>query len=93
MGRIIPGFFARQLGVTNMIIASGAICSILVFSMLGVKDVPGVAAFAALYGFFSGACECNGLCQKEIVVTQKPIDVTLLAPMLALLADHPSEMG
>ena len=58
IGRIIPGFFARQLGVINMLIFCGISCSILIFSMLGVKDVPGVSVFAALYGFFSGACEC-----------------------------------
>ena len=60
--------------------------------MLSVKDVPGVSVFAALYGFFSGACECATIiCHPCLDI--EFLDVTLLAPMLALLADHPSEIG
>ena len=59
IGRLIPGFLARhlKLGVLNMLIFCNYACAILIFAMLGVKTVGGVAAFAVLYGIFSGSRE------------------------------------
>ncbi|KAH8115033.1 MFS general substrate transporter [Phellopilus nigrolimitatus] len=75
IGRLMPGFFARSLGVANMLVFSTASSTVLIFCMLAVRTVSGVAAFAALYGFFSGAF------------------VTLMSPMLAILAEGPAEIG
>ncbi|EJD04780.1 MFS general substrate transporter [Fomitiporia mediterranea MF3/22] len=74
-GRLVPGFFARPLGVANMFVFSTAGATVLIFCMLAVRTIPGVATFAALYGFFSGAF------------------ITLMSPMLVLLAEGPAEIG
>lgn len=56
VGRVLPGFHTRRFGVINMVVTVALACNILIWSMFGVTNVGGVAAFSALYGFFSGAC-------------------------------------
>jgi hypothetical protein len=57
VGRISPGFFARRLGLLNMIAASNGCGAILIFSMIAVNSVAGVVVFGVLYGFISGVCK------------------------------------
>lgn len=57
IGRSVAGVFSHRIGVINMLLVLGECSGILIFSMLAVKTVGGVAAFAALYGLVSGSCE------------------------------------
>lgn len=41
-----------------MLIPCLVISSILVFGIFGVHTFAGVAIFGALYGFWSGSCQC-----------------------------------
>ncbi|KAH8110879.1 major facilitator superfamily domain-containing protein [Phellopilus nigrolimitatus] len=75
VGRIIPGFLSRKVGVLNVLIFTGLSCAAVIFGMLGLNALGGVAAIGVMYGFSSGSY------------------VTLLPPMLTMLADHPSEIG
>jgi len=56
-GRIVPGLYTRNFGITNMLLLVGVACGILNLSMIAVKTVAGFTIFAILYGFFSGACK------------------------------------
>ncbi|KAF8900977.1 major facilitator superfamily domain-containing protein [Mucidula mucida] len=51
-GRFFPNFLADKALV---LIPSGFITGSLVWVLLGVSSIPGMAIFAVLYGFFSGA--------------------------------------
>lgn len=53
-GRLSPGFFARRLGITNMISFATFACSIMIFAMIGLKSVASVVIIAILFGFFAG---------------------------------------
>ncbi|KAK7466083.1 hypothetical protein VKT23_004808 [Stygiomarasmius scandens] len=53
-GRILPGFFVRQLGVGNMIAAATGGCAVMVFGMIGIETLPEFVVFDLLYGFFAG---------------------------------------
>ncbi|KAF8646651.1 hypothetical protein AX16_007149 [Volvariella volvacea WC 439] len=53
-GRIVPNFFVHKFGPFNAIIPCIAICSLLIFCTLAIKDAAGTIVFALLYGFFSG---------------------------------------
>ncbi|THH08435.1 hypothetical protein EW145_g2707 [Phellinidium pouzarii] len=75
IGRLVPGFLARTLGVANMFLFSTIGTTLVIFCMLAVRNTGSVASFAAFYGFFSGAL------------------ISLMSPMLAILADNPSEIG
>ncbi|KLO18301.1 MFS general substrate transporter [Schizopora paradoxa] len=74
-GRVVPGLYTREVGITNLLLFVGAACGVLNLAMVAVKTVAGFTIFAILYGFFSGAY------------------VSIMTPMMALLADHPSEIG
>lgn len=55
VGRIISSFFADKIGPLNMVIPCALITSILAFCWISVDSVGGLAAFAVLYGVFSGS--------------------------------------
>ncbi|KAI5118374.1 hypothetical protein M0805_008702 [Coniferiporia weirii] len=75
VGRILPGFLSRKVGLLNMLIITSMFCAVVIFGMLGIHALGSVAAIGVLFGLFSGSY------------------VTLIAPMLTMLADHPSEIG
>ncbi|KAF9030600.1 MFS general substrate transporter [Hymenopellis radicata] len=54
-GRFFPNFLADKYGPLNILIPSGFITGSLVWVLLGVSSIAGMAIFAVLYGFFSGA--------------------------------------
>ncbi|KDQ51282.1 hypothetical protein JAAARDRAFT_706557 [Jaapia argillacea MUCL 33604] len=55
VGRVLPGFIADKVGRFNTICATSTASGILCLAMWYTSTAPGaVAAFAALYGFFSG---------------------------------------
>ncbi|KLO08380.1 MFS general substrate transporter [Schizopora paradoxa] len=54
VGRVLPGFLAKKVGIVNLVLVFAAGCAALLFSLFGVKTVGGVVAFAILFGFFSG---------------------------------------
>lgn len=54
LGRIVPAYIAQKLGPMQVFIAATLACSVLLFGWIGVYDLGGFAAFAALFGFFSG---------------------------------------
>ncbi|PPQ80949.1 hypothetical protein CVT25_014706 [Psilocybe cyanescens] len=55
IGRIFAGLTAGLFGIGNLVVASTAWCSILIFFMIGISDVASVVLFAGIYGFSSGA--------------------------------------
>ncbi|KAK0489286.1 major facilitator superfamily domain-containing protein [Armillaria novae-zelandiae] len=54
-GRFIPNLLADKYGPFTVIIPSGFITGSLVWALLGVHTIAGMAVFGVLYGFFSGA--------------------------------------
>ena len=57
IGRITPGFFARSIGVPNMVSVACYGCSAVIFAMIGLKSVASVVIIAILYGLLTGVCE------------------------------------
>ncbi|SJK98221.1 uncharacterized protein ARMOST_01482 [Armillaria ostoyae] len=55
IGRFMPNFLADKYGPLNVIIPSGIISSGMLWALLGVRSVAGVALFGLVYGFVSGA--------------------------------------
>lgn len=56
-GRVLPGYFADRFGVFNVMIATAAACTALVFGLwlpIGSNEA-GITAFTVLFGFWSGA--------------------------------------
>ncbi|KIM82773.1 hypothetical protein PILCRDRAFT_70181 [Piloderma croceum F 1598] len=54
-GRTIPNLLADMFGVINVfIVVTFSTCALL-FTLVGINGVGGVAIFAIIYGFFSGA--------------------------------------
>ncbi|EGO26555.1 hypothetical protein SERLADRAFT_368118 [Serpula lacrymans var. lacrymans S7.9] len=53
-GRILPGFFAQTLGVHNMITVADMGCTVLIFGMIGLRNLGGFIAVEIFYGFFAG---------------------------------------
>ncbi|KAH9918663.1 major facilitator superfamily domain-containing protein [Fomitopsis serialis] len=54
-GRTIPNMLADYFGPMNALTAVSFGAGILILGLFGVSTVAGVAVFAVLYGFFSGA--------------------------------------
>jgi len=54
LGRTIPNLLADEFGPINVILCTSFATGVMVFALLGIKSVAGVAVFAVLYGFFSG---------------------------------------
>ncbi|KAF8229643.1 MFS general substrate transporter [Tricholoma matsutake] len=54
-GRTLPNWLAVRFGVLNVIIVMTLGSGVMIFALFGVTTVAGVAVFAVLYGFFSGA--------------------------------------
>ncbi|MCJ1404982.1 hypothetical protein MMC11_008208 [Xylographa trunciseda] len=54
-GRVIPGILADKIGRYNMFWAAGICTGILIFCWPQISTSAEIIAFAALYGFFSGA--------------------------------------
>jgi len=55
LGRVVPGVLADKIGALNMMMAAGLCTGILVFCWQVMTTNAEIIAFAALYGFFSGA--------------------------------------
>ncbi|KAK0443565.1 MFS general substrate transporter [Armillaria borealis] len=55
VGRFMPNFLADKYGPLNVIIPSGIISSGMLWALLGVRSVAGVALFGLVYGFVSSA--------------------------------------
>lgn len=54
LGSLSPGFFAHSLGVVNMLVTACFCCTILIFAMVGLTNIPSFVAIAVLYGYFVG---------------------------------------
>ncbi|KAK0212235.1 MFS general substrate transporter [Desarmillaria ectypa] len=54
-GRFMPNFLADKYGPLNVIIPSGIISAGMLWALLGVRTIAGVALFGLVYGFVSGA--------------------------------------
>ena len=59
LGRLSPGFFSHLLSVVNMLTAAALCCTILIFSMLRLTNIPSLVTIAVLYGYFAGICKCQ----------------------------------
>ena len=56
IGRLIPGFFVRSVGVFNMLVFCTIVCSGVVFAISGLQNIAGVVGIGVPMGLFSGAC-------------------------------------
>ena len=54
LGRILPNFAADYIGTLNMQTTFAFASAVLSFSLIAIKNVPGIIAFCVLYGFFTG---------------------------------------
>ncbi|KAI1849184.1 hypothetical protein JX266_005145 [Neoarthrinium moseri] len=53
-GRVVPNYFADRFGPIQMLIFTTFASAVLIFSWIGIKNLPGLIVFCILYGFFSG---------------------------------------
>ena len=77
--------------MNTFVFSSMAMVAVL-FCMLAAHDIAGVASFAVFYGLFSGTCEHYVIFQSNTFLIDFT-DVTLMAPVLSLLAENPNEIG
>jgi hypothetical protein len=91
-GRIIPNHLAGYFGINNLMIISAMVCAAIIFSFIAVHDAAGLIVVAIIYGFASGTCQCSRLFGMTNMA-HVHVDISLLAPMLANLADHDDELG
>ena len=56
----MPNLGVKKYGVVNAVLACSISCTTLIFCVLAVKNAVGIVLFASTYGFFSGACACDG---------------------------------
>ncbi|KAK0505563.1 hypothetical protein EDD18DRAFT_1400106 [Armillaria luteobubalina] len=61
-GWFMPNSLANKYGLLNVIIPSGIISSGMLWVLLGVRSVAGVALFGLVYGFDSGILQIGILC-------------------------------
>ncbi|KAJ6520971.1 major facilitator superfamily domain-containing protein [Mycena vulgaris] len=54
VGRLAPGFFARKLGVINMVVAASGCGAVLILSMIALKSIASVVVIGVFYGFSAG---------------------------------------
>lgn len=96
-GRTILNFLADHYGRFNIACPTAFITTGLVFLMFRATTVGGTIAFAILYGFFSGGCECLKVSPSRPLVVRQAADcatvASLLTPLLALFARDLSEVG
>jgi len=93
-GRILPGFFARQLGVGNIIAAATGGCAVMIFGMIGIKTLPEFIVFDLLYGFFAGTCKTLfNRVQYHFTDNILLKDISMNGPLMATLTDDISELG
>ena len=65
----------------------------VLFCFLAAHDIAGVSTFAIFYGLSSGTCEFLTTDVYLSFCSLVTADITLMAPVLSLLAEHPSEIG
>ncbi|PQE19420.1 MFS monocarboxylate transporter protein [Rutstroemia sp. NJR-2017a BBW] len=53
-GAIVPSIIGDKLGPLNLMIPCSLITGILAFTWIGIHTIPGLQAFVAFYGFFTG---------------------------------------
>lgn len=53
-GRVVPNLLADRTGPLNVLIPATFATAILALCWIGIRNTPGLIAFAILYGFFSG---------------------------------------
>lgn len=59
-GRLSPGFFTQSLDLLNMLAGAAAFCcAVLIFSMIGLTNIPSLVAIAVLLGYSAGLCKCR----------------------------------
>ncbi|KAI0719437.1 MFS general substrate transporter [Fomitopsis betulina] len=91
-GRIIPNFIADYIGPYNLLIPIFYSCSILLFALFGVTNVPAVIIFSFLYGFATGSA--NALIPPAMGILAKTEDETgLRIGMLFLATSFPILVG
>ncbi|PCG98839.1 Major facilitator superfamily domain, general substrate transporter [Penicillium occitanis (nom. inval.)] len=66
-GRLLGGAMSNKLGRSNMMVASGASCGMLILCWLAIKSHGGMIVFSLLYGFCSGIF--IGLFPAQIAMT------------------------
>ncbi|KAJ7468491.1 major facilitator superfamily domain-containing protein [Mycena latifolia] len=55
IGRLVNNSISPRIGSFNLVVSSLYACSVLIFVMLKIKSFAGLAVFAVMYGFTSGA--------------------------------------
>ncbi|KAJ7658890.1 major facilitator superfamily domain-containing protein [Mycena rosella] len=54
VGRLSPGFFARKLGIINMVAAASGCGAVLILCMIALKSTASVIVIGVLYGYCAG---------------------------------------
>ncbi|PWY75042.1 putative MFS monocarboxylate transporter [Aspergillus heteromorphus CBS 117.55] len=54
VGRLLSGALANRIGRFNTLVASSAICGILILCWMAIESLAGMVVFSILFGFFSG---------------------------------------
>jgi len=54
IGRVLPPAFAPKFGAHNLLVVCTLGMAVMIFSLLGVRNIGGLLTFALLYGFFDG---------------------------------------
>jgi MFS family permease len=92
IGRIAPAYFSDLLGCFNLIAPSSLLCGLLVLLLWPFSHSLGsVMAFAALYGFFSGAF--ISLITPCVAQISEPTKIGSRIGMLYALVSFPALLG
>lgn len=91
-GRIIPNFIADYIGPYNLLIPIFYSCSILLFALFGVTNVPAVIIFSFLYGFATGSGRsCTRVLPPDLLIAF--VANALIPPAMGILAKTEDETG
>ena len=60
IGRVIPGFLSRQIGLMNSTILTLTLCGIVIIGTFGISGPEGIISVAVVYGIVQGACKYLG---------------------------------
>lgn len=68
IGRLVNNSISPRVGSFNLVVSSLYGCSILIFVMLKIETFAGLAVFAVLYGFTSGACKSSEILSQDLLI-------------------------
>ena len=94
VGRLSPGFLTHSLGVLNVHVAAAFCCTILIFAIIGLRNIPCSVTNAVLFAYSTGLCKCRAEMAFKVSMSYSSV-TTLPAPFISFLTTDVSvsELG